>query len=75
MTFFTDTAIDTIQDAKATLVKTFVKDESLAKPLHSFVESQRAFAKQIAKTTGDIFTASYDAAQKMAYPGTAKSAK
>ena len=25
--------------------------------------------------TGDIFTASYDAAQKMAYPGTAKSAK
>jgi hypothetical protein len=68
MTFFADTAIDAVQDAKATFVKTFVKDEKLATPLQSFVESQRAFAKQVAKTTGDIFTASYDAAQKFAYP-------
>lgn len=75
MSFIADTAIDAVQDAKATFVKTFVKDEKLAAPLHSFVESQRAFAKQVAKTTGDIFTASYDAAQKMVYPGTAKSAK
>ena len=75
MTFFADTAIDAVQDAKATFVKTFVTDEKLAKPLQSFVESQRAFAKQIAKTTGDLFTASYDAAQKLVYPGTAKAAK
>ena len=75
MTFFADTAIDAVQDAKATIVKTFVKDESLAKPLHSFVESQRAFAKQVAKSSFDVFTASFDAAQKLVYPGTAKAAK
>lgn len=70
MTFFTDTAIDTIQDAKATIVKTLVKDESLAKPLQSFVESQRTFAKQVAKNAHDVGTAFYDAAQKFAYPAT-----
>ena len=73
MTIFADTAIDAVQDAKATFVKTFVKDEKLATPLHSLVESQRAFAKQIAKTTHDFLTASYDAVQKLAFP--AKTAK
>lgn len=71
MTFFADTAIDAVQDAKATFVKTFVQDENLAKPLHSFVESQRAFAKQVAKTSLDVLTASYDAAQKLAFPSKA----
>lgn len=75
MTFYADTAIDAVQDAKATFVKTFVTDEKLAKPLQSFVESQRAFAKQVAKTSFDVLTASYDAAQKFAYPGTVKAAK
>ena len=75
MTFLADTAIDAVQDAKATFVKTFVKDESLATPLHSFVESQRAFAKQFAKTSFDVLTASYDAAQKLVYPGSVKTAK
>lgn len=72
MTFFADTAIDVVQDAKTTFIKTFVKDESLQKPLQSFVESQRSFAKQIAKTCADVLTASYDAAQKLAFPATAK---
>ena len=75
MTFFTDTAIDAVQDAKATFVKTFVQDEKMATPLHSFVESQRAFAKQVAKTSFDVLTASYDAAQKLVYPGSANTAK
>jgi len=68
MTFFADTAIDAVQDAKATIVKTFVKDEKLATPLHTLVESQRAFAKQIAKTTFDFGTAMFDASQKLVYP-------
>lgn len=68
MTFFADTAIDAVQDAKATFVKTFIKDEKLATPLQSFVESQRAFAKQAAKTSHDFMTASYDAAHKLAFP-------
>lgn len=73
MTFFADTAIDAVQDAKTTFVKTFVKDESLAKPLHNFVEAQRTFAKQIAKSTFDAGTALFDASQKLVYPGAAKS--
>ena len=70
MAFFTDTAIDTVQDAKNTFIKTFVTDEKVQKPLQSFVEAQRTFAKQVAKTTLDVSTAFYDAAQKFAYPAT-----
>lgn len=70
MTFIADTAIDAVQDAKANFVKTFVKDETLAKPLNAFVESQRAFAKQSVKSTLDTLTAAYDAAQKLAFPKT-----
>jgi hypothetical protein len=68
MSFFADTAIDAVQDAKNTFIKTFVTDEAVQKPLQSFVEAQRTFAKQIAKTTLDIGTAFYDASQKFAYP-------
>ena len=49
-----NTTIDTIQGAKATFVKTFVKDESIAKSLQSFVDAQTAFTKQVAKTTFDV---------------------
>lgn len=70
MSFFADTAIDAVQDAKNTFIKTFVTDEKVQKPLQSFVEAQRTFAKQIAKTTLDFGTALYDAGQKFAYPTT-----
>lgn len=72
MTFFADTAIDAVQDAKTSFLKTFVKDESLSKPLHTLVEAQRSFAKQAAKAAFDVGTAFFDASQKLAYPGTAK---
>ena len=51
-----NTTIDTIQGAKSTFVKTFVKDESIAKSLQAFVDSQTAFTKQVAKTTFDVST-------------------
>lgn len=51
---YVNTIIDTVQDAKSQIVKTFVKDESFAKPIQAFVESQRAFSKQVAKTTFDV---------------------
>ena len=51
-----NTTIDTIQGAKATFVKTFVKDESIAKSLQSFVDAQTAFVKQVAKTSVDVST-------------------
>ena len=71
MSFFADTAIDAVQDAKTTFIKTFVTDEKVQKPLQSFVEAQRTFAKQVAKTTLDVGTAFFDASQKLVYPGTA----
>ena len=49
-----NTFIDTIQDAKKQIVNTFVKDESLVKTINDFVDSQRAFTKQVAKTTFDV---------------------
>lgn len=49
-----NTSIDTIQGAKATFVKTFVKDESIAKSIQAFVDAQTAFTKQVAKTTFDV---------------------
>ena len=51
-----NTAIDTIQGAKTTFVKTFVKDESIAKSLQSYVDTQTAFVKQVAKTSVDVGT-------------------
>ena len=56
-----NTFIDTIQDAKKQIVNTFVKDESLVKTINDFVDSQRAFTKQVAKTTFDV---SIETAQK-----------
>ena len=62
-----NTTIDTIQGAKATFVKTFVKDESIAKSLQAFVDSQTAFTKQVAKTTFDVSTKVAEEAVKFDY--------
>jgi uncharacterized protein YoxC len=51
-----NTFIDTIQGAKTQIVKTFVKDETLAKSIQAFVDSQTAFTKQFAKTTFEVAT-------------------
>jgi hypothetical protein len=47
-------AIDSIQDAKINFLKQNVKEESLKKPLVDFVEAQRVFTKQVAKSTNDV---------------------
>jgi hypothetical protein len=49
-------AIDSIQDAKITFLKQTVQEESLKKPLVDFVEAQRVFTKQIAKSASDVMT-------------------
>jgi len=49
-------AIDSIQDAKITFLKQTVQEESLKKPLVDFVEAQRVFTKQIAKSASDVLT-------------------
>ena len=54
--FYSNMAIDSIQNAKINFLKQTVKEESLQKPLVDFVEAQRVFTKQIAKSTTDVMT-------------------
>lgn len=59
-----NTFIDTVQGAKTQIVKTFVKDETLAKSIQAFVDSQTTFTKQVAKTTFEVATESAKQAVK-----------
>ena len=52
--FYANMAIDSIQDAKINFLKQTVKEDSLQKPLVAFVEAQRVFTKQIAKSANDV---------------------
>ncbi len=54
--FYSNMAIDSIQNAKINFLKQTVKEESLQKPLIDFVEAQRVFTKQIAKSANDVVT-------------------
>ena len=52
--FYANMAIDSIQDAKINFLKQTVKEDSLKKPLVDFVEAQRVFTKQVAKSSNDV---------------------
>ena len=54
--FYANMAIDSIQDAKINFLKLTVQEDSLKKPLVDFVEAQRVFTKQIAKSANDVIT-------------------
>ncbi len=54
--FYANMAIDSIQDAKINFLKQTVKEDSLQKPLVDFIEAQRVFTKQIAKSANDVIT-------------------
>lgn len=54
--FYSNMAIDSIQNAKISFLKQTVKEDSLQKPLIDFVEAQRVFTKQIAKSANDVIT-------------------
>lgn len=54
--FYTDMAIDSIQNAKISFLKQTVKEDTLQKPLVDFVEAQRVFTKQIFKSATDVMT-------------------
>ena len=51
-----NTAIDSCQGAKTQFVKTFVKNEELAKPLNTFIEAQTLYAKAVAVEVNKFFT-------------------
>jgi len=52
--FYSNMAIDSIQNAKINFLKQTVKDSTLQKPLVDFVEAQRVFTKQIVKSASDV---------------------
>lgn len=54
MYYIADMAIDAVQSAKTTWLQTFIKEESVRKPLIDFVEAQCKFTKQIAKSYFEI---------------------
>lgn len=54
--FYSNMAIDSIQNAKINFLKQTVKDSTLQKPLVDFVEAQRVFTKQIVKSATDVMT-------------------
>lgn len=43
--YMTNMWIDAIQNAKRSWVTTWVKDESLSKPMNAFIDSQTTFTK------------------------------
>ena len=52
-----NTAIDTFQSVKTKFVETHVKNEELKTPLTAFIAAQSSFAKNVAKSYNDFFTA------------------
>ena len=54
MLYITDMAIDAIQSAKTTWLHTFIKEDSVRKPLQEFVEAQTKFTKQVAKSYFEV---------------------
>jgi hypothetical protein len=51
-----NTSIDTVSGIKTQFVKTFVKNEEVAKSLQTYIDAQQSFAKSVAKSSVDFFT-------------------
>lgn len=54
MLYYADMAIDAIQSSKSAWLNTFIKEETVRKPLQQFVDAQTSFTKQITKTWYDV---------------------
>ena len=52
-----DQVIKSVQDAKRNFVNTFVFDENIKKSLHSYIDTQEQYTKELTKNTFDITTA------------------
>ena len=60
-----NTSIDTISGIKTQFVKTFVQNEEVAKSLQTYIDAQQAFAKTVAKSSVEFFTAVGSAAASL----------
>jgi len=59
--FMTNMFIDTIQNAKHEWIKTWIKTDSIAKPMTEFVNAQTQFAKAVVETSEDVANATAEA--------------
>jgi hypothetical protein len=48
--------IDTVQNAKRTVTNTVIKDETLNKAAHNFIDAQTAFAKMLTENAMSIIS-------------------
>jgi len=55
--FYTDMAIDAIQNAKKTWLNTVVSNDAIKTPLTAFVDAQTAYTKQVFNTATDVSNA------------------
>ena len=58
--FYADFYIDSIQNAKKTMVTTLVQDKEVKDSMHKFIDSQTQFAKVACQTTTDLSTKLYN---------------
>ena len=63
-TAYANQFIDTVQGAKTTFVKTFVKHEGIAKSLQSFIDAQTKFTKEAVKSANEVMDQSLEEAKK-----------
>ena len=63
--YMTNMWVDTIQNAKKTWVDTWVKDESMSKPLNAFINTQTEFTKEAIKQSNAFSNAAGEAMAKV----------
>ena len=55
--YMTNMFIDMIQNAKKTFVDTWIKDEAMSAPMHTFIKVQTEFTKEAVKQTNLVANA------------------
>jgi hypothetical protein len=68
--FSAHTFIDMLQNSKRTLTNKLIKDETLNKAAHNFIDAQTTFAKMLAKNTEDISKHFFDTQTSSLFPDT-----
>lgn len=63
--YMTNMWIDTIQNAKKAFVNTWIKDEAISKPLHTFIEAQTDFTKVAMKSVNEYANAAGETMAKV----------
>jgi len=63
--YMTNIWIDAVQNAKKAWVDTWVKDETMSKPLHDFIKVQTEFTKDAMKHTNTFANAAGEAMAKV----------